>query len=93
MKVILTGSTGFIGREVLKQCLANPEIDSSIVLSRRAIPDLDGNSKARVVIMEDFTEYTPEVLREIDGADASIWYACHIPQLSISANKTQRPDI
>jgi nucleoside-diphosphate-sugar epimerase len=73
MKVILTGSTGFIGGEVLKQCLADPQIDSLIILSRRKLPNLDGNSKAKVVLVEDFTRYPEEVTRQLDGSDACIW--------------------
>ncbi|KAF5861520.1 hypothetical protein ETB97_012846 [Aspergillus alliaceus] len=38
MKVILTGSTGFIGCEVLKQCLQNPSITSIVAFSRRDLP-------------------------------------------------------
>ena len=74
MKVILTGSTGFIGGGVLRRCLANPQIDSIVILSRRQLPQLEGNSKAKVLVMQDFLEYPPDVLREMDGSDACIWY-------------------
>ena len=73
MKVILTGSTGFIGGEVLQQCLASPQIDKIVVLSRRDLPRLAGNPKAKVLLMKDFQEYPPDVLGELDGSDAVIW--------------------
>ena len=74
MKVILTGSTGYIGNEVLAQCLNNPVITSIVALSRRELPDAASNAKMKVVIMEDFAVYPESVLEELDGADGSIWY-------------------
>lgn len=71
MKLILTGSTGFIGAEVLRQCLNNPSISSIIALSRRPLPVTD--PKLKTVIVEDFTNYSPSVLKELEGAEACIW--------------------
>ncbi|KIW91177.1 uncharacterized protein Z519_08072 [Cladophialophora bantiana CBS 173.52] len=39
MKTILTGSTGFIGGEILEQCAAHAQITSTVVRSQRALPD------------------------------------------------------
>ena len=38
MNVIFTGSTGFIGRKVLEQCLQNSSITFIITLTRRDLP-------------------------------------------------------
>ena len=38
MNVICTGSTGFLGRKVLEQCLQNPSITFIIALTRRNLP-------------------------------------------------------
>ncbi len=73
MKVILTGSTGYIGSEVLAQCLNNPAITSIVALSRRELHDAAGNAKLKVVIMQDFAVYPQSVLEELDGADGCIW--------------------
>lgn len=73
MKVILTGATGFIGGEVLTQCLDNTSITSLILLSRRPIENILSDSKAKVIIMEDFKSYPESVIREISDADACIW--------------------
>ncbi|RMJ23049.1 Nucleoside-diphosphate-sugar epimerase [Aspergillus sp. HF37] len=81
MKVILTGSTGFIGQEVLSQCLANPSISSIIVLSRRALP-LSHPKIHHVHRMQesDFLSYsTPELTAAIQGADACIWSLGTVP--------------
>jgi nucleoside-diphosphate-sugar epimerase len=75
MKVSLTGSTGFIGREVLEQCLQNARITSIIALSRRELsPSVTHNPKLKVLIMENFLSYSPSILREIRDAEACIWY-------------------
>lgn len=71
MKVILTGSTGYIGNNVLLQCLANPAITSIIVLSRRNLKVSD--PKLEVIIHEDFTTYSPELKTQIVDADACIY--------------------
>lgn len=75
MKVILTGSTGFIGREVLEQCLQNTRISSIIALSRRDFPPaLTRNPKLKVLVIKDFLSYPPPELQEMQGAEACIWY-------------------
>ncbi|ODM24245.1 hypothetical protein SI65_02046 [Aspergillus cristatus] len=73
MKVILLGSTGFIGKEVLNQCLETPAITSLIALSRRDLPEAAANPKLTVVIMEHFNSYPDFVLEQLKGADSCIW--------------------
>ena len=76
MKVILTGSTGFIGQEVLEQCLQNSSITSIVALSRRELPPsvVDHNPKLKVTIVDNFLSYPESVLQDINGAEACIWY-------------------
>lgn len=73
MKVILLGSTGFIGKAVLDQCLKNPAITSIIALSRRDLPNEVANPKLTVVIVEDLKLYQDSVLGQLKDADACIW--------------------
>ncbi|KAJ6591485.1 hypothetical protein DFH09DRAFT_974577 [Mycena vulgaris] len=74
MKIILTGSTGFVGGEVLAQCLRNPLITSIIVLSRRPLPDnLSADTKVQVIVMKDFKIYSEETVKQLESADACIW--------------------
>jgi len=73
MKIILTGSTGFAGSEVLAQCIASTSITSIIVLSRRPLKDSQKHDKVNNIIMADFKAYSPEVIKEISDADACIW--------------------
>jgi len=83
MKIILTGSTGFIGQEILLQCLSHPQITSLIILSRRALPVSD--PKLKVVLLEDFTRMSEEVLGELKGYDGCIWFV--LPYILYSLNK------
>ena len=75
MKVILTGSTGFIGGEVLEQCVQHPSITSIVALSRRQLSESATVSpKVQVVIIEDYLSYSSSTLQAVQGAEACIWY-------------------
>lgn len=80
MKVILTGSTGFLGSEVLKQCCASSEITSVIALTRRPLAREVAHDKLQNIVMADFRIYSPEVVAAISGADACIWSVHNYPQ-------------
>ncbi|KAE9394415.1 hypothetical protein BT96DRAFT_827660 [Gymnopus androsaceus JB14] len=74
MKVLLTGSTGQIGRGVLEKSLESPDITSIVVLTRRELPEaIRNHPKLSVIILKDFTSYPPEVLKELIDVDACIW--------------------
>ena len=74
MKVILTGATGFIGSEALRQCLKSPSITSIVALSRRNLPEVvTNNPNLKVLMMKDFTSYPHTLLDELAGAEACIW--------------------
>ncbi|KAL2798612.1 hypothetical protein BJX66DRAFT_333976 [Aspergillus keveii] len=74
MKIILTGTTGFVGTEVLAQALANPHITSLIVLSRKPLPEsITANQKVTVKVLDDFLTYPDSLLDELEGAEGCIW--------------------
>ncbi|KAF4635151.1 hypothetical protein G7Y89_g2940 [Cudoniella acicularis] len=74
MKIILTGATGFIGKEVLHRAVAHPSITSIACLTRRALPEsVSTNPKVKVIILNDFLSYPPDVLSQLEGAEACIW--------------------
>ncbi len=74
MKVILLGSTGFIGKGVLDQGLRNPAITSIIALSRRDLPEATAaNPKLTVMIIENLKSYSDSILKQLKDADACIW--------------------
>ncbi|KAJ5755107.1 hypothetical protein N7533_004650 [Penicillium manginii] len=63
MKLILTGSSGFVGRELLSQCLEHPSVTAVIALTRHELTGHEKHDKLKVVLMEDFSSY-PETARE-----------------------------
>ena len=71
MKVAVTGSSGFIGQDILSQCLANPMITSVIAVSRRQL--LVSSPKLRTVIHDDFSSYPSSLMSELQDADACIY--------------------
>lgn len=85
MKIILSGVTGFIGSEVLRQCQQDPTITSVIALTRHPLlASITKDSKITEIILEDFNVYRDDVVKEMEGADACIWSL---------GTKEGRPDI
>jgi nucleoside-diphosphate-sugar epimerase len=79
MKIIVAGSTGFVGTELIRQALSNPAITSIAALARRKteIPKNAGpkadESKLHSVICDDFTNYSEQAKKDLSDADACIW--------------------
>lgn len=70
MKVIVTGATGLIGTEVVRQAIIDNNIDEIIVLVRKK-PEL-AHPKITVVLHKNFSDYSG--LEEyFQKADALIW--------------------
>jgi uncharacterized protein YbjT (DUF2867 family) len=79
MKLIVTGATGLVGTEVIRQALAISSITSVIALARREVtapenvaPGAD-KLKLKSVIVDDFEKYSPEVKEAVKEADACLW--------------------
>ncbi|RYP83828.1 hypothetical protein DL770_005298 [Monosporascus sp. CRB-9-2] len=89
MKLIVTGATGFVGREVVRQSLTRPEITSVVALARgpvsvsapapETLPPGTDASKLRAIEIADYTEYSEDVRRELAGANACIWTVAITP--------------
>ncbi|KAI1493069.1 putative nucleoside-diphosphate-sugar epimerase [Biscogniauxia mediterranea] len=91
MKLIISGATGFVGREVLRQSLSRREITSVVALARRPIAaaDLDLDlgpsadpSKLTSVVVPDYDQYPDAARREFAGAAACIWTVAITPTKS-----------
>lgn len=74
MKIILIGSTGYIGNEVLLQCLSNPSISSIVALSRRDLKITD--PKLKVILHDDFSNYPPTFISQLASIDADACVYC-----------------
>lgn len=76
MKLVIGGSSGFVGTELVRQALSNPAITSVVGLSRREtpVPDSDANAaKLKSFVVEDFENYSDAVRKELEDVDAFIW--------------------
>jgi uncharacterized protein YbjT (DUF2867 family) len=69
MKIILTGATGFVGSEVLRQAINSSSIEQITVLTRRSIGI--SNPKLNEIILEDFLDYSK--IADHLKVDACIW--------------------
>lgn len=74
MKVIITGSSGFIGTNIIKACISNPSVTQIFALTRKPLPaSISSHSKVKTIIVEDFMKLD-DVLEQCAGASACIWY-------------------
>lgn len=80
MKLIVSGATGFVATEIIRQGLGRPDVTSLVVLSRKPIspPSVDATSAAKLkqVLIKDYAEYSDDVKKEFADATACIWCAC-----------------
>ena len=81
MKLIISGGTGFVATELIRQSLSNPRITTVLALARRPVavpenlpPGADAE-KLKSIVVEDFGNYSDDVKKQLEGADACIWYA------------------
>ncbi|KAI0466323.1 NAD(P)-binding protein [Xylaria cf. heliscus] len=87
MKLIVTGATGFVGQEIIRQSLLHPKITTVVALARSpvAVPEklpVADLSKLKSVVIQDYTVYPDEVKKEFSGADACIWTVAITPSKS-----------
>ncbi|WP_224372218.1 NAD-dependent epimerase/dehydratase family protein [Hyalangium versicolor] len=69
MKLLLTGATGFVGGEVLRQALEDPEIERVTVLVRKSVGL--NHPKLHEIVLKSFLDYSPAA--DQVNADACIW--------------------
>lgn len=73
MHLILTGATGLVGTGVLHNMMTNTSITKVSVLSRRPVPQAEGNPKVNVILHQDFSKYEQGLLDELKGAEGCVW--------------------
>ncbi|PLB44869.1 hypothetical protein P170DRAFT_440081 [Aspergillus steynii IBT 23096] len=85
MRLILTGATGLVGSAILNHILSLPpgEISRLYILSRSPVPMAEGKPNVTVIEHKDFSEYSPELMEQLKGADGCIW-AQGISQTQVS---------
>lgn len=76
MKIVIGGSTGFLGTELVRQALADPVITSIIGLSRREtiVPSPSVSyDKLKSIVCDNFDNYSDIIKNELHDVDACIW--------------------
>jgi uncharacterized protein YbjT (DUF2867 family) len=70
MKVLVTGATGMVGSEVMRQALADPDISEVVALVRK--PPAFEHSRLSVMLHQNFLDYSglEDIFR---NADACLW--------------------
>ncbi|KAL9530645.1 hypothetical protein SMMN14_06056 [Sphaerulina musiva] len=90
MKIILTGSTGFIGTEILSQLISHNYITHIYLLTRRPHPSPQANSSRKVtqILHEDFESYPDSLLQRFreEGVEACIWSLGVGPGMATTSN-------
>ncbi|KAK5584823.1 hypothetical protein RB653_006440 [Dictyostelium firmibasis] len=73
MDVICMGSSGYVGKEVLKQLIKNENINKITCLVRKPLLDIE-DPKINFIIHTDFLNYSEEFLKElVKSHQACIW--------------------
>ncbi|KAL1853746.1 hypothetical protein Plec18170_005138 [Paecilomyces lecythidis] len=75
MHLILTGATGLVGSAALAHILSLPagSVSRLSILSRRPVPMAENKPNVTVIEHRDFSQYPPELLEKLKGANGCIW--------------------
>ncbi len=67
LNVIITGSSGMVGKGVLLECLESPDVDSVLIINRTSIKLK--HEKLKEIILADFFDLS-SIEKELEGFDA-----------------------
>lgn len=70
MNIIVTGATGMVGAEIVRQAIADPQITQITAISRKPL-ELQ-HTKLRVVLLDNFLDYTP-IQQQLQSHAACLW--------------------
>ncbi|PNP57834.1 hypothetical protein THARTR1_01992 [Trichoderma harzianum] len=79
MKLIIVGSSGFVGKELVRQAIISPAVTSVVGISRRETPvpeslkDSSDAAKFTSIVCDDFLNYSDNVKQHLSNADACVW--------------------
>lgn len=67
MKVIITGSSGMVGRAALLECMEHPDVTEIVVINRSSITI--NHPKLKEIVLTDFSDFTA-ISSQLSGFDA-----------------------
>lgn len=74
MKIVVAGATGKAGSAIVRECLSDDRVSKVYILTRRSLADdVQKDPKVEVILHQDFTSYSDEVLDRLSGASACLW--------------------
>ncbi len=83
MNVIITGSTGMVGKGVLLECLEHPKVDKVLVVNRNPIEMQ--HSKLKEVLLDDFSD--PSSLEVVFKDYDACFYCMGVSSVGMSEEK------
>lgn len=86
MKVIITGSTGMVGKGILLECLESTLVESVLVVNRRSL-DME-HEKLTEVLLPDFSDPEP-IRQQMKGFDAC-FYCMGVSSFRMSEKEYER---
>ncbi|KAH7210857.1 uncharacterized protein BKA55DRAFT_744271 [Fusarium redolens] len=91
MKLIVTGASGYVGSEIIRQSLKLSQVTSVIAVSRKLVSPPAGTIPARFesVVVQDYGSYPDHVRDAFHGADACIWTVGITPMIYGSLDPAQ----
>lgn len=78
MKLIITGATGFVATEVIRQALMRHDVTSIVAVARSpaavppSVPPMYAK-KMESVLVQDYGTYNQEIKESFKGTDAVVW--------------------
>lgn len=72
MKIVIGGSSGLVGAELVRQALTNPSI-TSIRRETALPPSAAGANDLTSIVCDNFDHYFDDVLKQLDNVDACFW--------------------
>lgn len=65
--------------------LTSRAVTSVTILSRRPVPQAEGHEKVNVILHKDFSNYPPDLLEKLRGAEGCVW--------ALGISQTLEPDL
>lgn len=85
-KVVITGSTGMVGRGVLLECLQHPDIEKVLLINRTSLGM--EHAKLQEVVLNDFQDFRP-IAESMSGFD-TCFFCLGVSSVGLSEDQYAR---